>query len=279
VDGAVALSAGRTGLARGAGRVAMNLIFLLMLACAGIMLVPAALGFHRYVILTGSMTGTYDAGSIVYDRPVPTSSLKVGDPITYNPPPGYTEQKRVTHRIYKITQGPSGQRVFQTKGDANKAPDIWRFILSRPTQDRVFFHVPYVGLLFELLSLRNFRIVLIGLPAVVIALFMMRGLWREAGEEERRQKLAELGWQEVAGGALDEPLPALPGVIGIPRPVIVRLAGLRATPRTVSPVGVDGPAQRARFDFSAGLIVRRIEPRAVRCPPVGTPQRARRIRV
>jgi hypothetical protein len=33
------------------------------------------------------MTGTYDVGSIVFDRQAPTSSLRVGDPITYAPPP------------------------------------------------------------------------------------------------------------------------------------------------------------------------------------------------
>ncbi len=38
------------------------------------------------------MTGTYDRGSIVYDRPVPVSSLKVGDPITYDPPSGFTDR-------------------------------------------------------------------------------------------------------------------------------------------------------------------------------------------
>ena len=59
-----------------AAQLGMNLAMMLLFCLAAIMLVPAALGFHRYVILTGSMTGTYDPGSIVYDRPVPTSTLK-----------------------------------------------------------------------------------------------------------------------------------------------------------------------------------------------------------
>jgi len=64
-----------------------GLLGLAMLAAA-VMLVPALLGYHRYVILNGSMTGTYDPGSIVFDKPVPVSMLKVGDVITYSPPPG-----------------------------------------------------------------------------------------------------------------------------------------------------------------------------------------------
>jgi signal peptidase len=188
----------RLRVPRKLARLALNLVFLAMIVCAGLMLGPAALGFHRYVILTGSMTGTYDRGSIVFDRQVPVSELKVGDPITYSPPPGFTSQQRVTHRIWWIGRGTGGQRVFKTKGDANKAPDAWKFSLSQPTQDRVVFHVPYVGYLFVLLSLRNFRMVLVGVPALMIGLWILRALWRDAGEEARRQKLAEMGWQQVA---------------------------------------------------------------------------------
>ncbi len=181
------------------GRIALNLLFAAMVAGAGIMILPAALGFHRYIILTGSMTGTYDRGSIVFDRPVPVSSLKVGDPITYDPPSGFTTgvYKRVTHRIIWIGRGANGERAFRTKGDANKSPDAWKFGLGHGTQDRVVFHIPELGYLFVLLSLRSFRMVLVGVPAVLMGLFMVRGLWRDAGAEAKRQKLAKAGWQQV----------------------------------------------------------------------------------
>src|SRR6188508_1600172 len=45
------------------------------LILAAILLIPAALGFQRYVIVSGSMTGTYDRGSIVYDKEMPVSDL------------------------------------------------------------------------------------------------------------------------------------------------------------------------------------------------------------
>jgi signal peptidase len=179
------------------GRVALNLTFVAMIAAAGLMLLPAMFGLHRYVIMTGSMTGTYDRGSIVFDRSVPVSGLKVGDPITYMPPPGFTSQTRVTHRIWSIHPGKDGERVFKTKGDANKHPDIWNFTLNQPMQDEVLFHVPEVGYLFLLLSLRDFRMVLVGVPALIIGLFMVRQLWRDGGEEARRQRLAEGGWQAL----------------------------------------------------------------------------------
>jgi signal peptidase I len=178
-------------------RVALNLAFVAMIAAAGLMLIPAMLGLHRYVIMTGSMTGTYDRGSIVFDRSVPVSGLKVGDPITYMPPPGFTSQTRVTHRIWAIHPGKDGERVFKTKGDANKHPDVWSFTLSQPTQDEVLFHVPEVGYLFLLLSLRSFRMVLVGVPALIIGLFLARQLWRDGGEEARRQRRAKGGWQAL----------------------------------------------------------------------------------
>ena len=215
---------------RQAGRMALNAVFVAMVAAVAIMLVPAALGFHRYVILTGSMTGTYDRGSIVFDRSVPVAQLHVGDPITYSPPPGFTSQKRVTHRIWWIGRGPQGERVFRTKGDANKAPDAWKFTLNQPTQDRVVFHVPYVGYVFMMLSIRSFRMVLIGIPAVLIGLFLIFGLWRDGGQEVRRRRLAEQGWQAVPDMGSGALLPPLAAVDLVPAPVILDLGFLTARP-------------------------------------------------
>jgi signal peptidase len=188
-----------------------NLMFLAALGCVGILLVPPILGYQRFIILTGSMTGTYNRGSIVYDKPVPTASLRVGDPITYNPPPGFTSQGRVSHRIYRITIGKDGVRTYQTKGDANKHPDIWHFTLPRPTQDEVKFDVPEIGYLFLILSIRNYRLVLVAVPAILIGLNELRKLWREGGTEVQRQKLAAVGWRELAdsgSGAVLAPLDA-----------------------------------------------------------------------
>jgi signal peptidase len=202
----------------------MNLAFLGIVAVAGVMLVPAALGFHRYVILTGSMTGTYDRGSIVFDKPVPTASLRVGDAITYAPPPGVSSHDLVTHRVFKISSAKGGGRVFQTKGDANKDPDAWKFMLPRATQDRVAFGIPWVGFLFELLSMRQFRLVLIGLPALLAALAVGVGMWREAGELTVGEGLPD--WGDIDHDALPSP-----GALGsLPRiaPVYVALPATRA---------------------------------------------------
>jgi signal peptidase len=163
-------------------RIAGGLLTAGAVALAAAVLVPALLGYQRYVITSGSMTGTYDRGSIVYDRVVPTRSLDVGDVITYAPPAGAGPAGLVTHRIAAITPQPGGARVFRTKGDANPVKDPWTFTLTRPTQARVAFHLPYVGYALAALAERKVRMILIGVPALLVALSVLAGLWREAGE-------------------------------------------------------------------------------------------------
>jgi signal peptidase len=242
------------------GRIALNCVFVAAVASAVLMIGPAVLGFHRYVILTGSMTGTYDRGSVVFDRPTPVSELKVGDPITYAPPPGFTtgDQARVTHRIFSITRGANGARTFRTKGDANQRPDVWTFTLNQPMQDRVVAHVPEVGYLFLLLSLREFRFVLVGVPALLIGLFLLRQVWRQGGEEVRRQKLAEQGWRALPDsgpGAVLAPLDR-PVADRIPPQLDLRLKAVRAG---TAPGAAPRPiAARARLDLRLPLRVGRL---------------------
>jgi signal peptidase I len=160
----------------------------LCLVLAAILLIPAALGYQRYVIVSGSMTGTYDRGSIVFDKEAPVADLKVGDPITYQPPPGASPEKLITHRIVWIGQDKQGEALFRTKGDANATADPWTFSLDKPEQAKVAFSVPYVGYLLAALSIPTVRMLAIGVPAVLVALLILAGIWRDAGEEARRRQ-------------------------------------------------------------------------------------------
>ncbi|MDX6669067.1 MAG: hypothetical protein QOK04_2447 [Solirubrobacteraceae bacterium] len=172
----------RTPLLRRAGRIAGTALIAAIAALAAVMLIPALLGYQRYVITGGSMSGTIDRGSLAYDKQVPTAQLKVGDAITYTPPPAAGPAGRVTHRIAWIGHNRSGSRVFQTKGDANRSADPWKFTLNNGSQARVAFHVPYLGYAFAALGIRWIRMLVIGLPALLIALVVLTGVWREAGE-------------------------------------------------------------------------------------------------
>lgn len=155
--------------------IAAGLLFGLLLV------VPAGLGFERYVITSGSMTGTYDRGSLVLDEVVPVSELRVGDVITYRPPAGAGPEGLVTHRIAEIVRDELGRRTFRTKGDANASADPWTFRLPGAEQARVRAGVPYVGFAIAALGEREWRMLIVGLPAGLIALMSLAGLWRDSG--------------------------------------------------------------------------------------------------
>src|SRR5918994_5872947 len=127
-------------MARRLARACSALVLAAGLLFGLLLVLPAALGWQRYVITSGSMTGSYDRGSVVFDEVVPVSELRVGDVITYTPPPGAGPSGKITHRIESIGSDQLGQPLFRTKGDANEAADPWTFTLDEPTQARVAFH-------------------------------------------------------------------------------------------------------------------------------------------
>lgn len=97
------------------------------------------------------MEPTIDRGALVYAREVPVSRLRVGDVITYVQP-GHS--RPVTHRLTQIARPePDKGPVYQSKGDANAAPDMRVFRLDRPTQARYVFSLPLLG--WALLYLAN----------------------------------------------------------------------------------------------------------------------------
>ena len=167
------------------------------LLVAGAMLAAALLGYERYVITGDSMTGTYDRGSLLFSRTAPVEVLEVGDVITYEPPAKSGVKGLVTHRIVSIADGEGGVPVFRTKGDANETRDPWRFTLEQTEVARASLGVPFVGYAFAALGIRELRMLLIGLPALLIAVGLGARLWRQAGDEARELT-------EVARARLDE---------------------------------------------------------------------------
>jgi signal peptidase I len=164
----------------------LNTLFTLFLVSAlvtaALMIVPAAIGLQRYIITTGSMTGTYDPGSVVFDKPVAQSELRVGDVITYRPPLDAGHTGLVTHRIVRIGRDARGLLELRTKGDANNVADQWKFSMTGGHAQRVVASVPYVGYLFAELTRRTVRMLVIGLPALLIFLMAAAAFRREARE-------------------------------------------------------------------------------------------------
>ena len=167
-----------TTAARLTGRVLSSLLLVAITVASAAYIVPGFFGYERYVITGGSMSGTFEKGSIAFEKPVPVADLEVGDVITYQPPADAGHSDLVTHRILTAETADNGARVFTTQGDANPDPDPWTFSLTSGTQPVVQTTVPHVGHLFIALADPDTRRLVIGAPAALIALIALVQLGR-----------------------------------------------------------------------------------------------------
>jgi signal peptidase I len=173
--------------------VLTTVAFVVALVIASLMLLPAVLGYRRYVIVSGSMEPTIPTGSVVYDEIVPVDELEVGDVITFVPPPEFHISEPVTHRIVDIEIGSEssnapGEPILTTKGDANPGPDGWSVVLDEPEQPRVAHHLPWVGYVYMALDHRWVQLLVVGVPALVIVVVLLVSLWRLAGDAVREER-------------------------------------------------------------------------------------------
>ena len=188
----------RSALWRRTGTVLLNLLLVGVTLAGAAYLVPSLLGYERYVITGGSMSGTYDKGSVVFEKPVPAEDLQVGDVITYLPPASSGVDKLVTHRIIGIGQDQHGRQALRTQGDANPDPDPWRFTLTATEQPVAEFGVPYVGHALIALADRETRMLLIGVPATLVALLSLGQLLTALRSARRPRPAAEFQNVEIA---------------------------------------------------------------------------------
>ena len=162
---------------RGRLKLVGNVLSALLLAtvCAAalaLLIVPKATGARPLTVLTGSMAGTYDPGSVVVVKPVRPDQLHVGDTLTYQITSD--EPDVITHRIIKISFRPDGKRQFITQGDANGAPDVAP-VVEGQVRGTVWYSVPWVGYASTFLQPSNrgigIKVVSGGLIAYAVYLF------------------------------------------------------------------------------------------------------------
>ncbi len=181
-------------------------------ALAGLVLlvmVPVAIGWRPYTVLTGSMRPNIQPGDVVMDRPIRGSEVHVGDVVTFSDPS--RRGKLVTHRVRSIAHGPQITTV-ETRGDANNTSERW----TVQTKDRVglvVFVIPKVGHVATLVRNPLGILLLVVLPVLGLGGLALRSIWREDedGDGDDEPVSAE------AEGGVDPDAPA-PGD-GAPRPV------------------------------------------------------------
>lgn len=174
-------SAGWRWTKRLVGGLVILVVSVIVLGLAAITIGPRLFSYQALVVRSGSMAPTIPTGSIVFYRPIAAADVKVRDIIVFSEP-GQPNVK-VTHRVVSIGNSPTG-KYFITQGDANGGPDQWH-IPAVGTGWKAVFHVPYVGyILFDIQSTYG-RLLLLLVPAAILALITLWEIW-----EGRRQSAA-----------------------------------------------------------------------------------------
>lgn len=122
---------------------------------------------HFNTVLSNSMRPTFSAGDLVVTGPVLTSSLRVGDVITFIQP---GSNRPLIHRITSLQDG-----VIATRGDANSVDDPWHLTLTGTTANRLVAVVPYLG---WLTGLQRPALLLAG---ALVGLLILLELGKEVG--------------------------------------------------------------------------------------------------
>lgn len=164
-----------------------TLHYVLIAAIAAVaLLVVATLtpvgGLKVKIVQSGSMEPTIMTGGIVVDRAA--SDYQVGDIVTF----GLDTKTQIptTHRIVGIA-GQGSSAIYQTKGDANDAPDQASTHLS-DIHGKVLFTIPYVGYVLAFARTPIGFALLVGLPALFVILDEVGKIVREARALRRKKE-------------------------------------------------------------------------------------------
>ncbi len=153
-------------------------------------------GYQLYIVLSGSMSPVFEAGSVVAIKPVDPQSVRTGDIITFKDPGD--PNTIVTHRVLEVNEDGKG-RSFITKGDANDISDP-KPVPVENIVGRVTLSVPYAGYLLDFAKSKKGLLFFIVVPGAIFIITELIHLYRLAlqAEEEEKKKKAEMAQAEAA---------------------------------------------------------------------------------
>ena len=168
--------------AGGLGRVLLGLVCLVLIAT----LIPPLLGYQRYVVVGGSMEPTIHRGSVIFDEIVPVEDLRPGDVITYVPPGHDTPS---THRIISRELDAAGLVALPHEGRRERGPGraAVRARAARAGAGQGS-RSPTSATRGWRSASQQLRYALLVAPAILIALWMLVSVWRDAGRLLERER-------------------------------------------------------------------------------------------
>ena len=209
-------------------------------AALALLIVPKATGARPLTVLTGSMKGTYDPGSVVVVKPVRPDQLHVGDTLTYQITSDQPDV--ITHRVIKIVFTPDGKREFITQGDANGAPDA-EPVVAGQVRGTVWYSVPWVGYASTFVQPSNrgigIKVVSGGLIATPSTSSRAACSSGAAAGRRRRTRLTTTGAPtSLSASTTCWPAPSVSSTCGAPG--TPRARSCRGTPAAACPPGAAG---------------------------------------
>lgn len=148
---------------------------------------PSIAGYQMYIVLSGSMGPTFEAGSVVFVKPTEPTQLQAGDIITYK---GNEESETLTtHRIMEVIN--DGTLSFVTKGDANDVLD-GSAVPAANVVGKVHHFVPYLGNIMAFTQTKKGLVLFVVAPGLLIILFELRNLFQLANAMEEEKKAKQL---------------------------------------------------------------------------------------
>jgi len=157
-----------------------TIVILLMMAAVFIYLGPH-IGWRVDAVLSGSMEPEVKVGSLVVTHSVDAEEIEVGDIITFYP--NTAGEKMATHRVIGI--GHSSSLYFETKGDANEAPDP-STVPARNLVGKVSFHVPYWGYFTEFLKTPFGFLLAVVIPGSIITVVYIITVWQAIARNKKQ---------------------------------------------------------------------------------------------
>ena len=141
---------------------------------------PSLMGLKSMVVSSGSMEPGIRTGDVVIVRPITDPrTIRLGDVITFSP---YSRQGMVTHRVIEITEIDGGT-YFRTQGDANHTPDA-NLAPAGAVFGKVSLTLPKAGYLLYFASTLWGKLVLIGVPLIILMAKEVGGLLRSKARSE-----------------------------------------------------------------------------------------------
>lgn len=151
----------------------LNLIFTIIIIVGVVFIALYCFGVQPYVVETGSMRPTMDVNSLCFiNKRANYDDMREGDIIAFKLESGAF----ATHRIKTITE-----EGFETKGDANSAPD--RITITKENFiGKNIFSIPKIGVVVKSMQTLSGKIVL---GTIVLVLFLAGIL---IGEPSKKRK-------------------------------------------------------------------------------------------